>query len=161
MFCIITAILWASKINMTHIITHFCFSLSIQVCKVHYSNHICHSYSFLLAHELTFRNEKECLVECKCEYKTRRLSGAVDLLHQDIGPCVGKPQSYQTSTHQHRGCQQDRDGFSNTDQGAKDQVPQHCCQLTQGVTEAEASPSERKKESKAMHSSLFLHNSMR
>lgn len=73
------------------------------------------------------------------------MSEAVDFLHQDIGPCVREPQSYQTSTHQNRGCQQDRDGFSDTDQRAKDQVPQHCCQLTQGITEAKACPSEGKK----------------
>lgn len=74
------------------------------------------------------------------------MSGAVDFLHQDIGSCVREPESHQTTTHQHRGCQQNWDAFSNTDQRAKDQVPQHRCQLTQGVTEAKASPSECKKE---------------
>lgn len=78
------------------------------------------------------------------------MSEAVDFLHQDIGPCVWESESHQATTHQHRRCQEDWDDFTNTDQRAKDKVPQHCCQLTQGVTEAKASPSVSKKESKAL-----------
>lgn len=95
-----------------------------------------------------FKMEKGFFKLCKQWIGDTGLSEAVDFLHQDVGPCVREPQSHQTTTHQHGGCQQDWDGFSNTDQRAKDQVPQHCCQLTQGVTEAEASPSEHKKETK-------------
>lgn len=99
--------------------------------------------------------KKECLKQHGNEWETHvpwapDMSEAVDFLHQDVWPCIREPESHQTTTHQHRWCQEDRDDFSNTDQRAKDQVPQHCCELTQSVTEAEAGSSVINKESKAL-----------
>lgn len=76
-------------------------------------------------------------------------------LHEDIGSCVWQTEPHQTAANQHGRCQQDGDGLCDANQRAKDQVAQHRCQFTHGVTEAKACAPENQKntegESDAWH----------
>lgn len=60
-------------------------------------------------------------------------------LHEDVGSGVWQPQPHQAPTHQHGGGQQDGDGFGDAHEWPENQVPKHCCKLTQRITESESS----------------------
>lgn len=66
-------------------------------------------------------------------------------LHKDVSPGVRQPQTHQASPDQHRWGHEDGDGLGDANKRAKNQVPQHCSQLTQSVAEAKAcSPGKKK-----------------
>lgn len=75
-------------------------------------------------------------------------------LHKYIRHGVGQPQADQASTDQHRRGHEDGDSFRNADKRPKDQVSQHCGQLTQSVAEPKARSSEGQRQRSRSGSSL-------
>lgn len=59
-------------------------------------------------------------------------------LHEDIRHGVRQPESNQASSDEHRWGQEDGDSLRDANKRPKNQVPQHCRQLTQSVAETKA-----------------------
>lgn len=76
--------------------------------------------------------------------------------HEHVGPRVRQPQPHQATADQHGRRQQDGNSLSDADQRAKDQVSQHGCQLTDGITEAEARAPANKR--RAVINTMYLYD---